>query len=70
MVYEPTSSSLAQRMGQRLDILDAEFKKQLIDAIDETEAEVLDKEQDVLQRRNASVKRSLIKTPRGPMFYM
>ncbi len=35
---------------QRLDILDAEFKKQLIDAIDETEAEVLDKEQDVLDR--------------------
>ncbi len=23
-----------------------------------------------VQRRNASVKRSLIKTPRGPMFYM
>ena len=55
MVHEPTSSSLAQRMGQKLDILDAEFKKHhyaLIDAIDETEAEVLDKEQDVLDRHD------------------
>ncbi len=44
-----------QRMGQKLDILDAEFKKHhyaLIDAIDETEAEVLDKEQDVLDRHD------------------
>ncbi len=46
MVHEPTSSSLAQRMAQRLD---AEFKKHhyaLIDAIDETEAEVLDRHDD------------------------
>ncbi len=55
MVHEPTSSSLAQRMAQKLDILDAEFKKHhyaLIDAIDETEADVLDKEKDVLDRHN------------------
>ena len=50
-IHEPTTSSLAQRMSQMLDTLDADFKKHhyaIIDRIDEADEETLGREQDAL----------------------
>ena len=52
---EPSTLGLAQRMTQRLDTLDAEFKQlhsALIDLIDEKDEEPLQKEQDTLDEHD------------------
>ena len=53
--HEPSTVNLARRMPQRLDSLDAEFKKHhyaLIDAIEEADEETLSKEQDELDQHD------------------
>ena len=57
-IHEPTTSSLAQRMSQMLDTLDADFKKHhyaIIDHIDEADEETLGREQDALDQHDDGI---------------